>query len=110
MSDEKISVDIKTIQSIKSKLKELKDLNPSDELLKKINELYEFVDSKLSPSNNSLEDRIYAKMKEIKSVDPDAHLNLYMLHRRLTSGKISEEDAAKLFDAYCGNIHYDTFI
>jgi len=45
----------------------------------------------------------------MKSVDPDAHANLYILYRKLMDNKISENEALRLFGMYEDNTSYNNY-
>ncbi|MGK0466300.1 hypothetical protein [Clostridium sp.] len=98
-SNEKITITVQQAEEIIEELNKVSDLCFDPRLKKKIEGLQNFVSSVLSPGNEiSIQEIIYEKMVEVKRVNPDLHLKLYMLYRNLVNDKISEIDAMESFE------------
>ena len=98
-SNEKITITVQQAEGIIEELNKVSVLCFEPKLKKKIEGLQSFVSSVLSPGNErSIQEVIYKKMVEVKRVNPDLHLKLYMLYRNLMSDKISDIDARESFE------------
>ncbi len=49
-------------------------------------------------------------MKEVRLDNPELNSKLYILYRKLSDGKITEEDARILYDVYIKSQAYDKLI
>ena len=99
-SNKVVSIKVEAIDKIIKGLKEISLLCYEPELKIKIDELQNFVSSNLVPSSKiSVEDRIFEKMVQVKYLNPELHLKLYMLYRNLVSNRISEADAMTSFES-----------
>ncbi|MCS4522329.1 hypothetical protein JTT07_18510 [Clostridium botulinum] len=49
-------------------------------------------------------------MKEVRLDNPELNSKLYILYRKLSDGKITEEDARILYDVYIKSQVYDKLI
>jgi uncharacterized protein (UPF0335 family) len=88
------------LDKIKAGLYEIK-LNTREKSIKREAEaLIKLLEDETNVEKESLEDKILDKMKETKGVDPDTNANLYILHRKLVNGQISEQQALILFETY----------
>lgn len=98
------------IKKIKFDLKEIKLLSNEKEVKNKVEELIQFFDMNTDEDNNgiSLEEKIRRKMKS--TPDNDLNVKLYMLYRKLQNGKISESEALRLFELYCGTEYIDGYL
>jgi hypothetical protein len=98
-SNEKITITVQQAEEIIEELNKISDLCFEPKLKKKMEGLQNFVSSVLNTGNElSIQEVIYEKMVEVKRVNPDLHLKLYMLYRNLMSDKISEIDAMESFE------------
>jgi hypothetical protein len=98
-SNNKVSIQIETIQKIIKELNEINLLCSEPHIKTKIEALESYVSSIIDfDSKFSVQDVIYEKMVEVKYMNPDFHLKLYMLYRNLVSGRISEVDARSSFE------------
>lgn len=98
-SNEKITISVQKAEEIIEELNKINDLCFDPRQKKKIEGLQNFVSSVFNLGNElSIQDAIYEKMVEVKLVNPDLHLKLYMLYRNLVNDKISEIDAIDSFE------------
>lgn len=98
-SNNKVSIEIETIERIIKELNEISNLCYEPHLKIKIEGLQSFVSNTLNlGSKLSADDVIYKKMVQVKSTNPELHFKLYMLYRNLMSGRISEVDAMSSFE------------
>ena len=98
-SNEKITITIQQAEEIIEELNKISELCFDPKLKKKIEGLQNFASGVLNLRNElSIQEVIYEKMVEVKRVNPDLHLKLYMLYRNLMSDKISEIDAMDSFE------------
>lgn len=106
MNNDKITIEAKVFEKIKNGLKQVRIKSSEDEIKAMIDSLLYLLENKDSEEIdfNSLEDTIHNKMKTTK--DKDLNVKLYMLYRKLQDGKISEEEALKLYEIYIGT-EYD---
>jgi hypothetical protein len=99
---------------IRKMLLELKDIQTlsSERLLQeKIDLLVKYMENILKYKNDEpFQDTIYKKMKEVRLDNPELNSKLYILYRKLSDGKISEEDARILYDVYIKSQVYDRLI
>lgn len=92
---EKVVVNKDALDKIKIKLKGLK-VSVEDKNAKSIiDEILKIYDDEIFNDNISLEKIIKDKMAETKVSNPDQNFKLYMLHRRLTDNKITQEEALR---------------
>lgn len=101
IKNNKVSIQVETIEKIVKELNEINLLCSEPNLKMKIEGLQSFVFSVMDimDSKISVEDVIYEKMVEVKHLNPDLHLKLYMLYRNLMGGRISEVDAMSSFES-----------
>lgn len=94
---EKVVVNKEALDKIKIKLKGLK-VSVEDKNAKSIiDEILKIFDDEIFNENISLEKIIKDKMAETKVSNPDQNFKLYMLYRRLTDNKITQEEALRDF-------------
>lgn len=98
--NDKIMVNKDSLEKIQTKLRGLKVTVQDKEIRLLVSEILELLNGELNPIDISLEDMIYNKMKETKSTNPDLHFKIYMLYRKLSDGKIDEDEALKAYKAY----------
>lgn len=99
-NNEKILIKKEVIDKIKAGLHTIR-LTTKDKNIKKEAEiLVQLLENETNSGGISLEEKIFQKMKETKGVDPDMNANLYILHRKLVNGQISEQHALELFQSY----------
>jgi hypothetical protein len=99
-SNNQVSIEVETIDKIIRELDEISILCSEPHLKMKVEGLQRYVSSVLDLGNKpSVQEMIYKKMVEVKHINPDLHLKLYMLYRNLTSGRISEIDAISSFES-----------
>lgn len=108
--EEKILISKGCIDKVKSVLSSIRLTSKDKSIKRETEELLKLLDVELNNDNLSLEKKILAKMKETKGSDPDMNANLYILHRKLASGQITEEQALELFEMYVKIEPYDTKI
>ena len=99
-SNNKVSIQVETMQKIVKELSEISILCSESHLKIRIEALQSYVSSVVDLGGKvSVLDVIYKKMVEVKYTNPDLHLKLYMLYRNLVSGRISEVDAMSSFES-----------
>ncbi len=98
--NEKIMVNKDTLEKMQTKLRGLKLMVQDKEIQSLVIDILELLDNELRAKDSSLEDIIYDKMKETKNSNPDLHFKLYMLYRKLSDGKIDENEALKNYKVY----------
>lgn len=99
-NNEKILIKKEVIDKIKAGLHTIRLTTKEKSIQKEAATLVKLLEDETVVSNQSLEEKILQKMKETKSSDPDMNANLYILHRKLINGQISEEHALELFEGY----------
>lgn len=89
------------IEKITSELEEIEILACEEVIKTKVQNLLEYINS-VSGINKkeSFEDILHEKMKESKTKNPELHIKLYVLHRDLEKGKVSEYNARGLYEDY----------
>ncbi|MVX67370.1 hypothetical protein GKZ28_27505 [Clostridium chromiireducens] len=97
---EKIVVNKDKLEKIQTKLRGLKVMVHDKETQLLVTDILELLDGELKENDNSVEDMIYNKMNETKNSNPDLHFRLYMLYRKLSDGKIGEDEALKAYKTY----------
>lgn len=100
MGEEKILVNKETLTKIQSRATAIKLIAKDKQIIKEAQDILEMIDKELDQNSLSLIEKINKKMKETKLSDPELNANLYILYRKLSDGKISEQDAAELFERY----------
>ena len=96
-----VSLKIEEMHKIIKELNEISILCFEPHIKMKIDGVQKFVSNFLdSDSEISFEDEIFEKMVEVKHINPDLHLKLYILYRNLVSGRISEVDAMASYESY----------
>lgn len=99
-NNEKILINKECIDKIKAGLHTIRLTTKEKNIKKEIETLIKILEDEVNLDNLSLEEKILKKMKETKNVDPDMNANLYILHRKLVNGQISEQQALELFEVY----------
>lgn len=99
--DNGIFVHEDSVQKLVVGLREIKLMSDLLSIRKKANELLKiFEEEKKKEDETPLDEIIYKKMKE--TTDGELNVKLYMLYRKLQDGKVSEREARRLFELYCG--------
>ncbi|AWK50933.1 hypothetical protein DIC82_07820 [Clostridium beijerinckii] len=98
--NDKIIVNKDSLEKIEIKLRGLKVMVQDKEIQSLVSDILELLNGELKSIDISLEDIIYNKMKETKHSNPDLHFKLYMLYRKLSDGKMDEDEALKAYKAY----------
>lgn len=106
MSD-KLVVDEEIVFKIQSRANAIKVLSKDKQVLKEVEELLDIVEKILEDNTMTLSEKIEKKMKETKFTDPEMNASLYILHRKLSDGKISPQDAVALFEMYMSSESFD---
>lgn len=109
-NEDKILIDKKCIEKIKISLNTIRLMTKEKNVKRETEKLLELLNDEVKISSLSIEERILKKMKETKGSDPDMNANLYILHRKLVNGQISERQALELFDMYVKIEPYDSKI
>lgn len=97
---EKILISKEIIDKIRAGLHTIRLTSKEKSIQKEASTLLKSLEEELNMDDLSLEERILKKMKETKSSDPDMNANLYILHRKLVNGQISQQQALELFEIY----------
>lgn len=98
--DEEVAFKKETVDKIQTKLRVIRLTTAEPAIKGKIEEILDIINNELNPDSMSIGEIIYNKMSESKAIDKELHVRLYMLYRKLLDDKISEEDAAKLYQLY----------
>lgn len=99
-SNEKILIKKEVIDKMKAGLHTIRLTTKEKSIKKEAEALVKLLEGETNLDGISLEEKILQKMKETKNVDPDMNANLYILHRKLVNGQISEQQALELFQSY----------
>ena len=95
-----VSISVETIEEIIKEIKEISALCSTPSLKAKVERLQRLVYSFIKMQDKvPAQDLIYDKMVQVKHLNPELHLKLYMLYRNLTSGRISEADARTSYES-----------
>jgi len=95
---EKIFVKKDSLGKILTKLRGLKVMAKDKEMQLTIDQILELLDDELKVKDISVEEMIRDKMDETKISNPEKHLKLYMLYRKLVENKITEEEALNIYE------------
>lgn len=97
---------LKVLQEVHAKLKAI-ELDCTDFGTKeKIHKLINYIEEENLNSKKVLAEMIYAKVKETRSVSSELNTYFYLLYRNLEQGKVSVEEAHKLYDMYVKELIY----
>lgn len=99
-TDEKILIKKGDLEKIKTKLKGLKVLVRDKESINTVNEIMELLDNEMKDKDISIKEMIHNKMRETEYSNPELNFKLYILYRKLSDNKISEEEALKVYKMY----------
>lgn len=99
-NSEKILISKEIVDKVKAGLHTIRLTTREKSIQKEAAVLVKLLEDEIKMDSSSLEEKILKKMKETKSTDPDMNANLYILHRKLVNGQISEQQALELFEAY----------
>jgi hypothetical protein len=110
-SNNQVSISVEQIQEIIKEIKEISALCATPHLKGKVERLQKVVSSFLELQVKiPAQDVIYEKMVQVKHLNPDLHLKLYMLYRNLKSGRISEADAMISFESFLSMFATDVMV
>lgn len=98
--NENIMVNKDSLEKMQMKLRGLKVMVQDKEIQSLVSDILELLNGELKAIDISLKDIIYNKMKETKHSNPDLHFKLYMLYRKLSDGKVDEDEALENYKAY----------
>ena len=98
--NEKILVKKENLQKIQTNLKVLRVMTNDKDALKTIDEMIYIINEELKEKYVSIKEKIKDRMEKTKNTDPELNFNLYMLYRKLSDGKIDEEEALKAYEIY----------
>lgn len=99
-NNEKILISKDAVDKVKAGLHTIRLTSKEKSIQKEAATLLKLLEDETNMDSSSLEERILKKMKETKGTDPDMNANLYILHRKLVNGQISEQQALELFEVY----------
>lgn len=99
-NSEKILISKEIVDKVKAGLHTIRLTTKEKSIQKEAAALVKLLEDETKMDSSSLEEKILQKMKETKSTDPDMNANLYILHRKLVNGQISEQQALELFEIY----------
>lgn len=106
---EKILISTEIFEKIKLVLNDIKLLSSEENIKKKAEKLLKILNGESKKNRTiSLEEEIYKKMKQ--TPDNELNVKLYMLYRKLQNGKISENEALRVFEMYCKTEYTDGYI
>lgn len=106
-NDSKISISSDSFERIKSEIKLLSIICNDDVVKKRLVELLNQMSAITGSKDISLEEIIAEKLAETKRTDKELNANLYILYHNLIRGKISEEDAKRIFEEYLRVAEYN---
>lgn len=98
--DEKILINKDCVDKIKAGLHTIRLTTKEKSIKIETEKLLKLLENETTIDKLSLEEKILKKMRETKSTDPDMNASLYILHRKLVNGQISEQQALELFEVY----------
>lgn len=104
---DKLIVSEEIILKIQSRANAIKVLANDKQVLKEAEELLDIIEEILEDNTMTLVEKIEQKMRETKFTDPEMNASLYILHRKLSDGKISPQDAMALFEMYISSESFD---
>ncbi|GAA0724231.1 hypothetical protein GCM10008905_17830 [Clostridium malenominatum] len=104
---DKLIVSEEIILKIQSRANAIKVLANDKQVLKEAEELLDIIEEILEDNTMTLVEKIEQKMRETKFTDPEMNASLYILHRKLSDGKISPQDAMALFEMYVSSESFD---
>ncbi|WP_125152158.1 hypothetical protein [Clostridium rectalis] len=107
MGEDKIVLDKEILTKIQSRATAIKLISNDKQIIKEASEILSIIEEQFKVNSVSLLERINQKMKETKLSNPELNANLYILYRKLSDNKISEEDAAVLYDLYVSSEPFD---
>ncbi|MDW8799673.1 hypothetical protein P8V03_00720 [Clostridium sp. A1-XYC3] len=107
--NEKILINKECIDKIKAGMHTIRVTTKEKKTRREIEALINMLESEINLDNLSLEEKILQKMRETKSADPEMNANLYILHRKLINGQITEEQALELFEMYVKTNDFNSF-
>jgi len=97
---EKILISKQIVDKIKAGLHTIRLTTREKTIQKEAAMLVKLLEEETNIDSGSLEERILQKMKDTKTSDPSMNASLYILHRKLVNGQISEQQALELFEGY----------
>lgn len=98
--NEKVMVNKVSLEKMQTKLRGLKVMVQDKQIQSLVSEILELLDDELNVKDISIEEIIKDKMKESKFSNPELHFELYKLYRKLSDGKIDENEALKAYNLY----------
>lgn len=104
---DKLLVNEDIISKIQSRAKAIKVISKDKQVLKEAEEILQIVESIFNDNTMTLVEKVEKKMRETKFTDPEMNANLYILYRKLSDGKISQQDASALFEMYINAESFD---
>lgn len=111
IEDKKISVKEGLLEKILSELNEVQTLSSERLLQEKVGILIKYIENLIENKDEiPFETIIYNKMREVRLKDPELNSKLYILYRKLSDKKISEEDARIMYDVYIKSQAFDKMI
>ncbi|GAA0746357.1 hypothetical protein [Clostridium oceanicum] len=111
IEDKKISVKEGLLEKILSELNEVQTLSSERLLQEKVGILIKYIENLVENKDEiPFETIIYNKMREVRLKDPELNSKLYILYRKLSDKKISEEDARIMYDVYIKSQAFDKMI
>jgi len=112
VANENIVISEELFSKIKSTLKAIKVSSKDKDIIKEVEALLFKIDDAVkedATTTTTIVEKIQQKMRDLKYIDPDAHANLYILHRKLIDNKISESEALAIFKMYNNNPAYNKY-
>lgn len=99
-NSEKVLMSKELVDKMKAGLHTIRLMSKEKSIQKEAAALVKLLEEETNVNSGSLEERILQKMKDTKTTDPAMNASLYILHRKLVNGQISEHQALELFEVY----------
>lgn len=107
MVQDRLIVNKDMLKKIQSRAKEIELITKDKSIAQNAEEIVEIINDIFKDNFTTLLEKIEQKMKEVKHSDPEMNASLYILYRKLVDKKISDENAATLFDVYIKSEPFD---
>lgn len=91
---------LKILKKVEEDLREIQFISGDYKVKEKISMLLEFIEEETINNKEILEKLIYNKIKETKGRSPELNTDFYLLYRKFSEGKISIQEAQRLYDSY----------
>lgn len=106
-TESKISISSEDFERIRAEINMLSIICNDDVVKKRLIELLNHLNGITNSKDINIEEVIEKKLVETKRTDKELNASLYILHQNLIRGKITEEDAKRLFEDYLRLAEYN---